>query len=158
MKGSGADIGGIADAFQFVWQPVAGDCEIVARVAAVQPANSQAKVGLMIRSDFARDASHGGVFGFAGKVQFLSRIGNGKPATSKDKPGLAIPRWLKLVRKGAVITGYDSDDGQAWSESGHETITGLESTAFVGLAVCSHSNGQLATAQFTDVRLQKTKP
>ena len=58
----------------------------------------------------------------------------------------------------SVITGYDSADGKEWSESGHATITGLGPVAFVGLAVCSHNNGQLATAQFTDVKLQKTKP
>ena len=158
VKGSGGDIWGNADAFHFVWQPVAGDCEIVAHVASVVPANSLAKAGLMIRSDFGRDVSHGGVFTFSGKVQFLSRIANGKPTTAKDKAGAAVPRWLKLVRKGAVITGYDSADGKEWTESGHETITQLGSVAFVGLAVCSHNNGQLATAQFTDVKLQKTKP
>ena len=156
VKGSGGDIWGTADAFQFVWQPVAGDCEIVARVAAVQPATSQAKVGLMIRSDFTRDASHGGVVSYSGnKVQFLSRVANGKPTTAREKPGMTVPRWLKLVRKGAVITGYDSADGKEWTESGHETLTGLEGTAFVGLVVCSHNKDQLASAQFTDVRVGK---
>ena len=159
VKGSGADIWTNADAFQFVWQPVAGDCEIVARVAAVQPAFSQAKVGLMIRADFARDASHVGVFAYAGnKVQFLSRAGNGKPTTSKEKSAMTVPLWLKLVRKGALITCYDSADGKTWAESGHDTLASVEGSAFVGLAVCSHNRDQIATAQFTDVKLQKTKP
>ena len=158
VKGSGGDIWGNADAFHFVWQAVTGDCEIVARVAAAPPASSQAKIGLMIRSDFARDASHTGVFAYAGKLQFLSRNANGKPTTAKDKAGMTVPRWLKLVRKGAVITGYDSADGQAWTEAGHETLTGIGGTAFVGLVVCSHNKDQLATGQFTDVRVQKTKP
>ncbi len=156
VKGSGGDIWGNADAFHFVWQPVTGDCEIVARVTAVPASPSQAKVGLMIRSDFARDASHGSVVISAGsKVQFLSRAANGKPTTSKDKPGMTVPRWLKLVRKGATITGYDSADGQAWTESGHETLTGIGATAFVGLVVCSHNKDQLANGQFTDVRVGK---
>ncbi len=159
VKGSGGDIWGNADAFHFAWQPVAGDCELVARLASVQPANSPAKFGIMIRSEFARDASHGSVLSFAGsKVQFASRAANGKATTSKDQTGAAVPRWLKLVRKGAVITGYDSAAGKEWSEIGHETIGGFGPVVFVGLVVCSHNNGQLATAQFTDVKLQKLKP
>jgi hypothetical protein len=156
MKGSGGDIWGNADAFQFTWQSVAGDCELTARVASVQPQFGDAKVGLMIRSDFARDASHVGVFAYKGnKLQFLSRVGNGKPATTKEKDAMTVPRWLKLVRKGALITCYDSADGKAWTETGHETLSNVEGPAFAGLAVCSHNRDQLATAQFTDVRLQK---
>jgi hypothetical protein len=156
VKGSGADIGTNADAFHFVWQPVAGDCEIVARVASAQAANSQAKTGIMIRADLSRDASHAGVLCVAGnKLQFLSRAGHGKSTTAKDKAGVTAPRWLKLVRKGALITGYESADGKAWAEAGHETLTGIETTAFAGLVVCSRNRDQLATAQFSDVQLQK---
>jgi hypothetical protein len=36
LKGSGADIGGTADAFHYVYQPLTGDGEIVARVASLQ--------------------------------------------------------------------------------------------------------------------------
>ena len=159
VKGSGGDIWSNADAFQFVWQPVVGDCELVARVASVQPQFSQAKVGLMIRADFAKDASHVGAFASAGsKIQFLSRVGNGKVTTAKDKTAKTVPLWLKLVRKGAVITCYDSADGTTWTENGNDTLSNVEGPAFVGLAVCSHQKDQLATAQFTDVKLQKTNP
>jgi serine/threonine protein kinase len=159
IKGSGADISTNADAFQFTWQPVAGDCEIVARVAAIQSQSPEAKVGLMIRADFARDASHVGVFAYKGnKLQFLSRTGNGKPTTSKEKNAMKVPLWLKLTRKGAVVTAYDSADGNTWAETGREKLGNIEGVAFVGLAVCSRHRDQLATAQFTDVKLQKTKP
>ncbi|MEO6742369.1 MAG: protein kinase [Chthoniobacteraceae bacterium] len=159
VKGSGSDIWANADAFQFVWQPVAGDCELVAQIASVQPQFSQAKVGLMIRADFAKDASEVSACLFAAnKIQFLSRAGNGKPTTSKDKVAKTAPIWLKLVRKGAVITCYDSADGKAWAENGHETLANVEGPAFVGLAVCSHVRDQLATAVFTDVKLQKAAP
>ena len=156
VKGSGGDISGTADAFQFVWQPIAGDCELLARIASIPAEFPQAKIGLMIRADFAKDASHAGVFATAGnKIQFLSRAGNGKPSTSKEKTGKKLPIWLKLVRQGAVITCYDSADGQAWTECGHENLGNVEGAAFVGLAVCSHQKDQLATAQFTEVSLQK---
>lgn len=156
VKGSGGDIWGGADAFQFVWQPVAGDCEIVARVVSVQPQFSQAKIGILIRSDLAKEASEVGLLNFTGnKLQLLTRDGNGKPATSKDTDKMTIPRWMRLVRKGAVVTGYHSTDGKTWVEAGHETLANAESVAFVGLAVCSHNRDQLATAVFSDVKVQK---
>ena len=40
-----------------------------------------------------------------------------------DMPGLAgavsasAPRWLRLVRDGATVTGYDSADGTHWTLS-----------------------------------------
>ncbi len=156
VKGSGGDIWGNADAFQFAWQPVSGDCELVACVASVQPQFSQAKVGIMIRADFAKDASHVGAFASSGnKIQFLTRVGNGKPTVSKEKTVKPVPLWLKLVRTGATVTCYDSADGMTWTENGHDTLANVEGPAFVGLAVCSHTRGQLATAVFTDVKLQK---
>jgi predicted RNA-binding Zn-ribbon protein involved in translation (DUF1610 family) len=159
VKGSGADIGASADAFQFVWQPVTGNCEIVARVLSIQAPGASAKIGLMIRSDVTRDASGAGVFAFNGKdLQFVSRNAPGKPATSKGKPDIAVPRWLKLARQAATVIGYESADGKAWSEVGRETLTGMEATAFVGLAVCPHDRNKLATAQFSDVQIRKTNP
>jgi ABC-type transport system involved in multi-copper enzyme maturation permease subunit len=43
------------------------------------------------------------------------------------------PRWLRLVRSGDVITGYDSADGVVWTKVGTVTLAGLASTVQVGL-------------------------
>jgi F5/8 type C domain len=159
VKGSGGDIGGKADDFHFVWQPVAGDCEIVARVESLQAPNPMAKAGLMIRADFAKDAACGGLFlQPAGKMQFVKRKAGGAQAAQVNKPGISQPRWLKLKREGAAVIGFESADGQNWTEVGRETLGGIEETAFVGLAVCAHAKGQLATARFSGVEVRKTKP
>ncbi len=159
IKGSGADIWGNADAFQFMWQPVAGNCEIIARVVSVQAPGASAKFGVMIRSALTRDASSAGVFAYNGKeLQFVGRAAPGKPSTAKGKPNIAPPHWLKLTRQGTTVTAYDSADGKAWTEVGRETLAGMEATAFVGLAVCSHVRDKLATGQFSDVQIRKTNP
>jgi hypothetical protein len=161
VRGSGGDIGGGNDSFYFVWQPVAGDCEIIARVTSVQTPNPQAKVGLEIRSDIAKNVSHAGVFFHSEKkVQFMTRSTNGGPSSGKarDKGNSPLPRWLKAARQGAVVIGYESADGQKWIETGRETLAGISTVAYVGLAVCSKANDKLATAQFSDVRIEKTKP
>ena len=56
-----------------------------------------------------------------------------------DTPGLAgsvsasAPRWLRLVRDGGTITGYDSADGTHWTLVGTATLPGLTSTVQAGL-------------------------
>ena len=48
-----------------------------------------------------------------------------------DRPGLpgsvsaSAPRWLRLVRDGDTITGYDSADGTHWTPVGTVTLPGL---------------------------------
>jgi hypothetical protein len=56
-----------------------------------------------------------------------------------DMPGLtgsvsaSSPRWLRLVRTGDTITGYDSADGTRWTLVGTATLPGLISTVQGGL-------------------------
>ncbi len=47
----------------------------------------------------------------------------------------AAPRWLRLVRAGDSITGYDSADGTHWTKVGVVTLAGLPSVVQVGLFV-----------------------
>jgi ABC-type transport system involved in multi-copper enzyme maturation permease subunit len=60
-----------------------------------------------------------------------------------DTPGLpgavsaASPRWLRLVRDGDTITGYDSADGVHWMTVGVVKLTGLTSTVQAGLFTAS---------------------
>ena len=51
VNGSGTDIGGTADAFQFGSQTLTGDGEIRARVTSQTNTNAWAKAGVMIRGD-----------------------------------------------------------------------------------------------------------
>ena len=43
------------------------------------------------------------------------------------------PRWLRLVRDGDTISGYDSADGTHWTLVGTATLPGLTSTVQAGL-------------------------
>jgi hypothetical protein len=83
------------------------------------------------------------------------RAGRPGPASA------ASPRWLRLTRSGATITGYDSTDGTTWHEIGRAHLAGLPATVQVGLFVTSpldyqHSLGGVptqATAHFTHLTL-----
>ena len=80
-----------------------------------------------------------------------------------DTPGLAgsvsasAPRWLRLVRDGGTITGYDSADGTHWTLVGTAALPGLTSTVQAGLFAAGSSRrlrlGTLATGVFRHIGL-----
>src|SRR5438552_11208678 len=57
INASGVDIWNTSDQFHFVYQPVAGDFEVSARVASIANTNAFAKAGVMIRSSLAANAA-----------------------------------------------------------------------------------------------------
>ena len=69
-----------------------------------------------------------------------------------DTPGVAggvsasAPLWLRLVRTGDTITGYDSADGTHWTLVGTATLPGLTSAVRAGLFAAAPSNGAATTA------------
>ncbi len=52
------DTWGTNDGFHFVWQPLTGDGQIVARVLTVENTMNHAKAGVMFRESLAADARH----------------------------------------------------------------------------------------------------
>ncbi len=49
----------------------------------------------------------------------------------------AFPRWLRLVRSGDTLTGYDSADGSHWALVGTARLPGLAAAAQAGMFVAS---------------------
>jgi ABC-type transport system involved in multi-copper enzyme maturation permease subunit len=62
---------------------------------------------------------------------------------TQDAPGLpgavsaASPRWLRLVRAGDTLTGYDSADGTRWTLVGSASLPGLPAAVQAGLFATS---------------------
>jgi ABC-type transport system involved in multi-copper enzyme maturation permease subunit len=56
-----------------------------------------------------------------------------------DRAGASAgaPRWLRLVRAGTTVTGYDSADGRHWAEVGSARLAGLPGTVQAGLFTAS---------------------
>jgi hypothetical protein len=151
VTGSGADIWGTVDAFRFVSQPLTGDGSIVARVASLQNTDVWAKAGVMIREGTAPGAKHAFCCATSAKgVAFQRRTTTGGASSHTAGSPSAAPRWVKLVRQGSVITGYESADGVSWTMVGSTTIS-MSNPVQIGLAVTSHNNAKLCTAVFDHV-------
>jgi len=132
-----------------------GDGTITARVISMSDTNGWAKAGLMIRQSL--DASAANVFAaitpeFHGVVaQYRDQLGN----TTSQLPGPAVnaPYWLRLTRTGNTFTAAASSDGTTWTTYATINNVAMNSSTLVGLAVTSHNDGALCTAQFDSIAI-----
>jgi len=158
VRGSGGDIWGAADEFHYVWTQWDGDFEITARVDSVQNVNAWTKAGIMIRQNLNPGSAHASLFATPGKgVAFQRRpVENGLTIHTSGSATTA-PVWLKLQRHGDVITAfYRKATTDSWTTVGRETLADLSPVPLVGLAVSSHADGKVASAQFSRVNVQPT--
>src|SRR5262245_47483364 len=151
ISAAGSDIWGQSDQFTFIYQQVAGDVDVVARVDSVSAASAWSKSGVMIRSSLAANAAHGYALMSSGKgMAFQRRLQDGGSSTNTSGPGVAPPRWVRLSRVGTKVSAYSSADGTTWSLIDSSTIA-LGATAYVGIATTSHNASAATTATVAQV-------
>jgi ABC-type transport system involved in multi-copper enzyme maturation permease subunit len=123
-----------------------------------------AKAGILLTSATTPGARYAAVMATGGHgIRFQYDYGH----DSAGLPGpvaSSSPRWLRLIRTGDTITGYDSTNGASWARIGAAHLARLPATVHVGLFVTSpvsfqgSSNGAptRATATFDHVTLNGT--
>jgi regulation of enolase protein 1 (concanavalin A-like superfamily) len=154
LKGSGVDVWGTADSFQFDSQPFTGDGAITARVVSETNTNAWAKAGVMFREALTAGSSFAAIFiPYNNPAALEARVGTGASAVStKSAQVKAPPYWVRLTRAGNLFTGYISPDGTVWTSVGAYTVP-MASQLRIGLAVTSHANGSLNTSVFDNVSI-----
>jgi len=160
VAGAGADVWGTADAFHWTYRSLDGDGSIVARVTSIQNVNVWTKAGVMIRNSLSPSSAQGFMLVAASAtkgVPFQRRAVDGGTTVSSPGSQSTAPRWVKLVRAGNLVTGYESADGITWTTVGSDTFT-LGTTVLVGLAVSSKVTGTNATATFDNVTVTAATP
>jgi hypothetical protein len=151
VSGAGGDIWDRTDAFRYVYQPLSGDGQIVARVTAIQNTNANAKAGVMLRETTAAGSAHVILdVKPGGGIEFMTRPTTGATTTFLAGGTQAVPAWLKLARSGSTVTASVSANGTAWTVIGSTQVS-IASSALVGLAVTSHDTTKLNTSTFDSV-------
>jgi hypothetical protein len=161
----GSDISGTADSFRYTYQPLVGDGDIIARVAAIENTNDSAKVAVMIRASLTAGAQNVAVVltRNAG-VLVQTRATNNASTTNRTFSGITAPYWIRLKRvynsatAQYTLTGYDSADGVTWTQLGNAVTLNMPVSAYIGLATTSHDTTKLMTASVTNVTLANTFP
>lgn len=153
VQGAGADIWGTADSFDYVYQPLSGDGQIVARVVGLSNTDTYAKAGVMIRETLDASSSHVMLdLTPSGGIEFMQRSTAGASAAIVATTTDAPPVWLKLTRSGTTILAAVSADGSSWTQVGSTTAS-MAASVNVGLIVCSHTTSALNTATFDNVTM-----
>lgn len=151
INASGADIWNTTDEFHFVYQSLSGDGQIIARVVSVENTNSWAKAGVMIRETLDGDSAHAMMVVTPGNgTAFQRRTTTGGSSDHTAGSAVTAPYWVKLVRSGNTFTGYESPDGSTWTQVDSVSIT-MAADVYIGLAVTSHSDGDICTAEIDTV-------
>jgi regulation of enolase protein 1 (concanavalin A-like superfamily) len=154
---SGVDIWGTSDSFHYVYQPIAGDVTITARVTSVDPVNPWTKVGVMIRDGLGADAKNAFVgITVANGATFQRRTVAAGTTVSTRQSAIVPPYWVRLERRGNSIIGSISINGNSWMELGSETIT-TSNQVYVGLAHTSHDPATIGLATIDQVSVKETK-
>jgi regulation of enolase protein 1 (concanavalin A-like superfamily) len=167
--------GGVAvnDSFYFVHRALTGNGTITVRVTSLTDgalpnqgagpiaAQPWAKAGIMLKDGTQAGSAYAAVMATPGhgvRMQYdFTRDTAGLPGVVSP----SSPRWLRLVRSGDTVTGYDSADGSHWTTIGTATLPGLPSSVQAGLFVASpqvqRSGNEVftqASAGFDDVSRQ----
>ncbi|HET7640126.1 MAG TPA: PKD domain-containing protein, partial [Ktedonobacteraceae bacterium] len=138
-RGSGADIGGSADAFHYIYQPLNGNGTIISRVVTQYNSDPSAKVGVMIRETLTPGSKYAAVvITPSNQIVFQRRTKTNGTTANTTATGTQLPYWLKLTRTGNSLASYYSSDGLTWTSGGSASVT-MGSSLFIGLAVTSHS-------------------
>jgi hypothetical protein len=151
VKGAG-NISGLADNFRFVYQPLSGDGEIKVRLNSVETNGTTGRIGVMIRESLTSGSEYA-FMGTSPDGRFCwQRRGKTGGLTSSTTSTIGTPPnvWMRLVRTGKGLFGYQSTDGTTWTQVSSRSVT-MAPNIYVGLAVASGSSNTLNTATFSNI-------
>jgi TolB protein len=159
ITGSGANIWGKQDQFQYVWREMTGNFTITATMRFVGEGAEHRKAGIMVRQSLEPDATYAD----------LVVHGNGMPALQwRSKPGEDTNTFdlpfdgpgtfkLKLVRTGVKVYMYIAKDYAELKKIANTEVS-FRNPVLVGLAVCSHQSDASTVALFSDVSVEAQAP
>ncbi len=166
LTASGSDIWDVADQFQYLYEPLIGNGQIVARLVSAVTPDFWTKTGLMIRADLSAGSANDFMLDTPNTghqepvMQFRDTSGGttadtGNHGTSTT-PNVPVPIWLKLVRVGSTFYGFYAVDNNGtpgvWNLLAAHT-TAMPAVAYVGLALTAHTSatGPAGSATFDHV-------
>ncbi len=155
----------VNDTFYFVHQPLRDHGSITARVSsltgvvlpnadgprtdlppatrsAVQP---WAKAGIIVKQNTRPGSAYAAIMVTGGHGVRMQDNFTHDSAGSSGQVSAASPKWLRLTRSGATLTGFESSDGGHWTKVGTAHLSGLTATVPAGLFVASPPYEQTST-------------
>ena len=152
ITGNGKEVFGYDDQFTFVYQNFCGDADLVARVTNISGDKPYALSGIMMRQSLGPAVRYAGLLATNDHGVYYQARTKPNQYTLYEAHEGAPEVWLKLSRRGNLISGYISEDGVNW-ELNCEIGVKLGGCYFAGLVVNSNSTDTYNTGTFDNVSL-----
>ncbi len=151
VNGSGADIFGTNDQFNYVYEASAGNGTLIARVSSqTNTGSTNSKAGIIWKASTVSGSPYILIeTGPSGVVKVQYNFSGSLSATST----YSFPNvWMKLVRSSGNFSAYLSPDGVTWTAVvTNKSLPTIPTAATIGIFECSHKVGVLGTATFDNV-------
>jgi len=135
----------VNDSFRFTHRPLTGDGSITVRATGLKGEGGLepwAKAGIIVKKDLRPGSPYAAVLGTPDHgVRMQWNFTHDTAGSTTDV--VSSPRWLRLTRKGDLLTGYESPDGRTWTKITEVRLDGLPRTAEVGLFVATPDHQEL---------------
>jgi hypothetical protein len=158
VAGSGANMWGARDAFQYAWKRVGGDVSLAADIAFVgEGKEPHRKACLVFRQDLGADSAYADAALHGDGLTSLQFRDSKGDLTHEVQSNLSAPKRLRIEKKGKYIRLYvDAGDGLKFS--GAAVRIELRDPFYVGLGVCSHNAETTEKAVFSNIELTTDLP
>jgi hypothetical protein len=102
------------------------------------------------KAAFADTVISGGA-GNGASFQYRLTTNSSSPGNTDAAAALPVPYWVKIDRRGDIVTGYVSPNGATWSALGMPQTIPMSGPVYVGICLTSHQAGEQRTMQFDNI-------
>ena len=164
VTGSGSEIYGMSDQFNYCYQQFTGNFTFIARITGNSgtDVNGGAADGIMLRESLSASSREEEIFvqpnGPHVFVQTRQTDG-GSTVRYGQGTGTVYPTWMKMERDGDQVALYYSTDGVTYYAASSQTLFNLNATVYVGLTVTARNSAPDAinTVTYDTVSLSSLK-
>ena len=160
LTGSGADTWTGYDQYSAAALSVSGDFEASLKILSQTYSNSWAKAGFMLKNNASNPGSSTGYVFVAitpghGFTWQRDSDNNGYLNDHTEASSGSFPNYVKLIKSGTSLSSYYSSDGDSWSLISTITMSSVNYTQDLSMAVVSHDNSALCEVHFDDFAIKK---
>ncbi|ULC60853.1 biopolymer transporter TolR [Flaviramulus sp. BrNp1-15] len=157
ITGSGMNIWGGTDQFQYLYKSIQGDFIVRAHMKFTsEGVDPHRKMGWMVRNNLSSNSPevHASIHGGDGLTALQYRKTDGGETEQIVESLDKLPDVVQLERRGNDYYMSTAHYGEPFVTTKLENVP-LRNEAFVGLYVCSHNEDVIETAVFSNVRIIK---
>jgi hypothetical protein len=166
VTGSGSDIGGISDQFQFAYtNNDIGDYDVSGQIIQQDQTDPVNKLGIMVRDSLTNTSRFAFVVsvGNANNIFFVYRNIPGGTVTTVPLPGhFVLPYWMKISKLGTSYAAFGSPDNIHWSQIGSAVDLHFgndpNNIPNYGMAITSVNNTILSSGKVQNFNLVVSTP